>query len=242
MSDVLSSLRKLPDVQAPTDESAFPLTDTDSEATADRTLCDCIKANAELDLVSFRFAVDADLRSSDTFHYRRKLVLAEVLLLLPNQSTRPVSDVRAYPVCDTPSRSSPKRCIWASARCWNDCGPRRDGSSDHSLESQLQSYPGQTLPPQQTSLIIGPNRLSTRPFQKVVRHELRATNLHIARVNIAASCFCRCHTSKASPWVSCPTWTWPEVQHAGGGQPAGVKQSRFRSGGVQRLEIQHHRR
>ena len=59
-----------------------PVADPALAEKADKVLNASTKANGELDILSSEFATDPDLRSSATFNYKRKLILAEVLRLM----------------------------------------------------------------------------------------------------------------------------------------------------------------
>ena len=177
MTQILKVARAVPESVA---AATAPQIEDTARAQVDRMLNDCIRANSELDLVSFRFAIDDDLRSSDMFNLRRRLVLAEVLRLVaesvdPSDDQRPslagmrharqkLSEALNIGIGQMLERLRPREELAHQVILWK-------ANSNCATES--------ALPAKQTSVIIGPNRLSSRAFQKVVERELRLTNLHI---------------------------------------------------------------
>jgi hypothetical protein len=159
---------------------AEPVTDRALAEKADAILKSCTKANSELDVVGSEFATDGDLKISSSFNFRRKLILAEVLRLMADsldqkdeaklenlRKVRPaLKEAVALGVGQMLQRLRPREVLANQMMLWK-------ANSTHAK--------ARALPKNQTSIVIGPNLMAKKAFQKVVDHELKSTNLHIAK-------------------------------------------------------------
>lgn len=159
-----------------------PVADPALAEKADKILNASTKANGELDIVGSEFATDPDLRSSTSFNYKRKLILAEVLRLMADsldpaqKENLSLKNLRA-------ARSSLDKAVKCGVgQMLERLRPREVLANRIMLwKANSAKATAAALPKNQTSVVIGPNKLAKRSFQKAVDHELKATNLHIAK-------------------------------------------------------------
>jgi len=162
-------------------QQVVPL-DQQSAATADKILNSKTKQNTDLNVLTAKWATNADLKSSPNFNYQKKLILAEVFKLIAD-SLDP--DKRAN--LELGKLNKMKKQLKAAVN--NGVGQMLDRLRPREILANqiiLWKHNGMdpksaALPRGQTSLIMGPNFLIKKAFQKVVDNELKATNLHIAR-------------------------------------------------------------
>lgn len=140
------------------------------------------KANADLLVASMNFATNEKLRKSDSFDARKKLVLAEYLKLIAD-SLEP--DKRAS-LGEHKLRQS---CRALKAATQLGVGQMLQSLRPlETLANQLVFWKANSADPKvpafrkgQLSLLIGPNLLIDRAFQKVVDLQLKQTNMRISR-------------------------------------------------------------
>lgn len=178
---IKAMLEKDSEIQSRAESLSQLGTDPNSAERLDQILCNSTKVNGELDVVGAEFAIDPDLKNSPAFTFKRKLVLAEVLRLVADtldtsqRSRLSLSSLRAEQhTLDTAinlgltqvlRRARLREILTHQIILWKH-------NSNHSGKS--------SLPKNHTSLVIGPNRLSSPSFQKVIDEELKSSNMHIA--------------------------------------------------------------
>jgi hypothetical protein len=149
---------------------------------ADSALNSKTKQNNELNVLNAKWATNPDLKASPNFTYRKKLILAEVFKLIADsldpakrenlelaklrQTKKQLKSAINNGVGQVLQRVRPREILANHIILWKA----------NSLDPKSPA-----LPTNQTSLLIGPNMMIKPSFQKVVEHEIKATNLHIAR-------------------------------------------------------------
>jgi hypothetical protein len=161
---------------------AEPMVDPALAERADRILTSSTKANAELDVVGAEFATDPDLRNSPAFNFKRKLILAEVLRLLADSLDAEQKDNLKLANLRKGQEALKQAVALGIGQMLMRIRPREVLANQIILwKANSQHAKARMLPKNQTSALIGPNMLARRSFQKVVDHELKSTNLHIAK-------------------------------------------------------------
>jgi len=156
--------------------------DAGATVNADRVLYECIKANAELDLVSVRFAVDPELRETGCLNHKRKLVLAEVLRLVARSLDPSLDQQQTLGNLRQTRKKLDEAVRIGVGQMLERLRPREKLAHRLILwKANSNRAKDRALPAHQTSLIIGPNRLTSRAFQKLIEHEIKATNLAIGK-------------------------------------------------------------
>jgi hypothetical protein len=156
--------------------------DPAAAAKADQVLNAKTKQNNDLLVLNAKWATNPDLKASPNFDYRKKLVMAEVLRLVAdsldpekkknlelaklNQTKKQVKAAICNGMGQALKRLRPMETMATHVVLW-----RANGSDPKA----------RTLPKGQTALLLGPNLLIKQSFQKVVEHEMKASNFHIAR-------------------------------------------------------------
>lgn len=151
-------------------------------AQADAILNQRTKQNNDLLVLNAKWATNPDLKTSPNFDYRKKLIMAEVLRLVAdsldpakkenlelaklNKAKKQVKAAVNNGVGQMLKRLRPMEKMANHLIMW-----RANGSDPKS----------RTLPKGQTAVLLGPNLLIKPSFQKVVEHEMRSSNMHIAR-------------------------------------------------------------
>ena len=160
---------------------AQPL-DAASAARADEILNTRTKQNNDLFILSAKWATNSDLKKNPNFDFRKKLILAEVLRLVAdsldparkthlelaklNQMKKQVKAAINNGMGQMLKRLRPMETMANHLIMW-----RANGSDPKA----------RTLPKGQTTLLLAPNWLIKPAFQKIVEHEMKASNFHIAR-------------------------------------------------------------
>jgi len=156
--------------------------DEATAATADKILDARTKENGDLEVKSAKYAFNPKLKKQAVFNYRKKLILAEVLKLIAD-SVDPEKQESIELDQLTKKRKKLKSAI--------NVGVGQMVERLRPMEimaNQVQMWKANSgdtqspnLPQNQTGLVLGPNMFLDDEFQKVIEHEMKQTNLHIAR-------------------------------------------------------------
>jgi hypothetical protein len=156
--------------------------DESQQAAADKILNAKTKQNNDLLVLNAKWATNPDLSSSANFDYRKKLIMSEVLRLVADSL-----DPGQRENLELSKLNEAKKQIQATVN--NGVGQMLDRlrpmekMANHMIlwKANGSDPKGKALPSGQTALLISPNWLIKPAFQKVVEHEMKASNLHIAR-------------------------------------------------------------
>jgi hypothetical protein len=153
-----------------------------SAAQADKILNSRTKQNGDLRVVAAQFATSPDLMQSPAFNYRKKLILAEVLKLVAD-SLDPARRGNLDQDKLIRTRKQLKAAVNVGVgQMLSRLRPMEELANQIMLWKANSSDPeSPNLPQNQTSLVIGPNMLIKKNFQKVMEHEMKQTNLRISR-------------------------------------------------------------
>jgi hypothetical protein len=159
-----------------------PVADPAAAEKADRILASSTKSNSQLEVLGAEFATDPDLKVSPAFNYRRKLILAEVLRLMADsldpaqKENLSLAKMRNY-------KKKLDEVVGLGVGQMLDRLRARETLAHQLILWKANSAKAKerALPKNQTSVMIAPNKLGKKSFQKVVDHELKSTNLHIGK-------------------------------------------------------------
>ncbi|MEE9269209.1 MAG: hypothetical protein V3V49_03015 [Candidatus Krumholzibacteria bacterium] len=162
-------------------QTAQPL-EQEAAARADEILNAKTKQNNELSILNAKWATNADLKTSPNFTHSKKLIMAEVLNLIADS----LDSANQQKVELTNLREAKKQLKAAISlgvgQMLTQLRPREILANNIILwKANSLDAKAPALRKNQTSLLIGPNFLIKPAFQKVVEHEVKATNFHIAR-------------------------------------------------------------
>lgn len=151
-------------------------------AQADKILNSRTKQNGDLQVPPARFATSHDLMESPAFNVRKKLILAEVLKLVAD-SLDPAQRENLDQDRLIHTRKQLKTAVNAGVgQMLKRLRPMEVLANQIMLWKANSADPkSPNLPQQQTSMLIGPNMLIKKEFQKVVEHEMKQTNMRISR-------------------------------------------------------------
>jgi hypothetical protein len=154
----------------------------EAAAQADKILNSKTKQNTDLNVLNAKWATNADLKSSPNFNYQKKLILAEVFKLIAD-SLDPAKKENLELAKLTKMKKQLKTAVNNGVGQMLDrLRPREILANQMILWKNNGTDPKSgALPRNQTSLMIGPNMLIKPAFQKAIDHEMKSTNLHIAR-------------------------------------------------------------
>lgn len=155
--------------------------EAEAAAKADEILNAKTKQNNELGVLGAKWATNPDLKASPSFTFTKKLILAEVLKLIAD-SLDPAKRENLELAKLREMKKQIKAAISIGVgQMLRRVRPREELANHVILWKANLPEQRPTLPKNQTSIVIGPNMLIKPSFQKAIEHELRATNLHIAR-------------------------------------------------------------
>jgi len=157
-----------------------PVADSAAADRADGILTNSLKANSEMGLVSPAYVTDKDLQDDPSFNFRKKLILAEYLRLVADSldpaeaENVTLSNLRkgkqalnaaiSKGVGQILQRARAREILANQVILWKANGTRNKDTK---------------LPARHTSLVVGPNKLNKKGFQKVIDRQLNLSNYHI---------------------------------------------------------------
>ncbi|MBN2292504.1 MAG: hypothetical protein JXM70_08775 [Pirellulales bacterium] len=160
-----------------------PALDDKQQASADQILAAKTKANRDLLVEEIKFATNPRLRSSTGFDRRKKLVMAEVLKLIADSL-----DPQQRENLQSPDKLARSRNSLKAAKQVGVGQMLKRLKPLEQLANQLIIWKANSSDPKsltfrknQVTLFVGPNHLIDPAYQKLVKEEMKQTNMKISR-------------------------------------------------------------